>query len=643
MRNGARLAAGCALALLCLTSVPSVWAADGQIDQIEAEGAEVQVLFSLRDLGVGARTDLSSVTASINGSEVPAKAELASNASDVERVTALTIDVSESMAGERFRQAQSAALAFVDQAPDNVQIALVTFADDAQVVVQPTLDRDAVRSAIDDLSLTRNTALYAGVRTALQTLPAEAQGSLLVLSDGRDTSDEPVQTTLDELSAAKVRVDVVALEQRGESLEILRAIAKAGSGEVIAANDARALTAVFEEQAQVLASQVLVAVATPDGWQGGGATLEVSLSADGDRLVDDAFVSIPAMNAPADDTSATAPAPAGESVLGVSRTVMLVGLGGVALSVLLLALVFSGALDVRKRESLANRIAPYSGSGTHAVARSTAPNAPQVGAVQQAVDATQRLLQARGFDARLANKLDTAGLKLNASEWVLVHASIPFAGALLGYALTRSLFIAALLIVAGAVLPHLYLKRKASKRIGRFNAQLGDTLQLIAGSLSAGLSLAQSIDTVVREGTEPMSGEFRRVLVEQRLGVSIEEAMDGVGKRMHSDDFGWIVMAIRIQRDVGGNLAELLVTVAATLREREYLRRQVRTLTGEGRASAWVLGLLPVVFLGFLMLTNPAYLQPMFTSPLGLLLLVVAVVMMAIGVFWLSKLVKVKV
>ena len=128
----------------------------------------------------------------------------------------------------------------------------------------------------------------------------------------------------------------------------------------------------------------------------------------------------------------------------------------------------------------------------------------------------------------------------------------------------------------GVVGPWLYLKFRHSRRLSRFNGQLAETLGLMAGGLQAGLSLPQAVDSVVREGNEPMAGELRRALVEQRLGVDITDALEGVGQRMDSEDFDWIVMAIRIQREVGGNLAEILHTVADTLREREYLRRQVQ-------------------------------------------------------------------
>ncbi len=193
------------------------------------------------------------------------------------------------------------------------------------------------------------------------------------------------------------------------------------------------------------------------------------------------------------------------------------------------------------------------------------------------------------------------------------------------------------------MLPELWLRRKHSKRLAAFGAQLAETLSLVAGGLSAGLSVAQAIDTVVREGQEPMAGELRRALSEHRLGVGIEEALDSVGERMGSDDFAWVVMAIRIQREVGGNLAELLTTVSETLREREFLRRQVRTLSAEGRLSAWILGCLPVGMFVFLLLTRGEFVRPLYTTGVGLVLLATAGMLLALGSFTMSRMVKVEV
>jgi tight adherence protein B len=130
-------------------------------------------------------------------------------------------------------------------------------------------------------------------------------------------------------------------------------------------------------------------------------------------------------------------------------------------------------------------------------------------------------------------------------------------------------------------------------------------------------------------------------MVEPRLGVGLEDALEGVAERMQSTDFKWVVMAIRIQREVGGNLAELLNTVSATLREREYLRRHVKALSAEGRLSCWILGGLPPVFLLYLSVSKPTYVHPLFSTLVGAIMLVVMAILLTVGVFWMSKVAKV--
>jgi tight adherence protein B len=187
------------------------------------------------------------------------------------------------------------------------------------------------------------------------------------------------------------------------------------------------------------------------------------------------------------------------------------------------------------------------------------------------------------------------------------------------------------------------LGRKQSKRLKAFNSQLAATLQLMAGSLQAGLSLPQGMDTIVREGAEPMSTEFRRALVETRLGVSIEDALESIGDRMKSPDFEWTVMAIRIQREVGGNLAELLLNVAATLRERDYLRRQVKSLSAEGRFSAYILLAMPPCILAYEYMTNRAYLHPLYTTGTGYVMLGIMGFLMSLGAFSMNRMIKLEV
>jgi tight adherence protein B len=258
--------------------------------------------------------------------------------------------------------------------------------------------------------------------------------------------------------------------------------------------------------------------------------------------------------------------------------------------------------------------------------------------------AAELLKRNRSLEMRINARLEAAGSQLNASEWLLIHTGITilagFLGTLLG---SGKVLIGVLFLLMGAVIPWFWLGFRRSRRRKAFSRSLPDTLQLMSGSLTAGLSLAQSIDTIVNEGTEPIASEFRRVLVETRLGVSLETALEGVAERFESQDFAWVVMAINIQRKVGGNLAELLDTVAGTIREREYMRRQVAALAAEGKLSAYVLGGLPPLFFIYLLFTRYDYVSELWSKPLGYLMMAGSVVILAVGAFWMSRIVKVEI
>jgi tight adherence protein B len=241
-------------------------------------------------------------------------------------------------------------------------------------------------------------------------------------------------------------------------------------------------------------------------------------------------------------------------------------------------------------------------------------------------------------------KLTRAGISLAPSEWLLAQAGIAFATALLFVLLGMNPVIAVILaVVVGPLLGHLFLSVRASRRRAAFVAALPDTLQLVSGSLSAGYSLAQSLNGVVDQGEQPIAGEFGRALAESRLGVPIEKTLEGVAERMDSEDFRWVVLAIQIQHKVGGNLAEVLMTVANTMRERVQLHRHVRALSAEGRLSAYILGGLPVLFALYLFAARGEYLRPLYTTKPGVAMIVTAFVLFALGAFTMKKMVKVEV
>jgi len=618
------------------------------IDNVGITDGSVEVLVSLHDLPTGATPDPSAVEATLDGDPVAAQAQLATEAvvgdgTRLTRTVVLAVDTSLSMRGERFEAAKTAATAFVDQAPEDVAVALVGFADEATVVAEATTDRDALELAVDSLALTRQTRLYDGVRAAIAVAAASDAGSVLVLSDGRDTSGEEVDGLVASVAESGVQVDVVALEQADDQLSVLEEIAVAGYGRVIDIAGEEDLTALFSEQAAVLATQVLVTFEVPGDWAGGGTDLEIGVDAGDVSYSDNAYVTIPSA-AGQSEAAPEATSSVAASGIQVSESLMIAGIAAIGLAMAVIAVSLTGAVNLAERQSVQERLAAY-GSGSRRRAEGsgfTTPGDPAAGMKQQAVQLTERAMSS-GLEVKVAKRLEAAGIKLNSAEWFLLHLGIAVGLPMLGFLISGNVILAVMAFIVGLVAPWLYLGLRASRRIKKFNAQLADTLGLISGSLSAGLSFTQSLDTVVREGTEPVAGEFRRALVEQRLGVGVEDALNGVAGRMKSDDFAWVVMAVRIQREVGGNLAELLLTVADTLREREYLRRQVSTLSAEGRLSAWILGGLPPLFVAFLALTRGEYLSPMYTHPLGWIMSGVAMVMMVVGVCWLKKTVKVEV
>jgi tight adherence protein B len=544
-------------------------------------------------------------------------------AGTVERTTVLALDVSRSMRGAPVAAAREAALLFLETVPDDVRVGLVTFAGSVRQPVAPTTDRAAVAGAVGEIVLGAGTRLHDGVARAARATGSEGARSVLLLSDGRDRGSRlDVARAGAGVAGTGAGIDAVALEQRPRDRRLLGELVREAGGTVVDAADEGALSGLFAAEADALERQVLLSFARPAD-VGDEVTLAVLDPASPGAPLDSALVSLGSAVAPP-----TAVATAGTTV---GRTTFLVGLAGLGLGLLVVTAVALGAARGPTRAQ--SQVAAYLGTAPSEDAGS--------GLKASAVGLTDRLVRA-DLEQRVARRLAGAGLEVTVAEWLLLRAGLVLAPAALGLALGGPVMMV-LGLAAGAVLPELWLRRKHSKRLAAFGAQLAETLSLVAGGLSAGLSVAQAIDTVVREGQEPMAGELRRALSEHRLGVGIEEALDSVAERMGSDDFAWVVMAIRIQREVGGNLAELLTTVSETLREREFLRRQVRTLSSEGRLSAWILGCLPVGMFVFLFFTRGDFVRPLYTTGVGLVLLAIACMLLALGSFTMSRMVKVEV
>jgi tight adherence protein B len=608
-----------------------------------SDDSQLQILLSVP---AGADIDLDGVQVTVDGKPATSEATLAGTDSkdQVRRTTILAIDTSDSMKGERFAAAKAAADLFLEKAPEDVFVGVVTFDGAVKTQLSPTTDRDAATAVIDGLTLAHGTMLNDGVIEAVDLAGTTGQRSVLVLSDGKNTNNTPLAAVEKAISDAEINVDAVALDQVADDLGPLEAMTTAGKGELIPA-DPEALTEAFTAEAESLARQILVLAEVPADVTQTEGTVAVTATDGTETLRTESYSVIREHVAPPPQ----APRAADDGSVQIPKAAMYGGLAAIGVGLLLLIggmMVMATSAGLPK--SVEQRIEAFStagGAGSPA-ANAGARKAESSGfTLDQAKDAAASMLSHnRGLEARIEQRLEAAGSAFKPAEWLLMHSTIAILFGLAGMLLGNGSFLLLFgFLVIGAFVPWLWLGYKRKKRVKAFNEGLADTLQLISGSLSAGMSLAQSLDSVVNEGNEPIAGEFRRVLVETRLGVPLEIALEGIAQRVGSTDFAWVVMAIRIQREVGGNLAELLTTVGATLRERDYLRRQVQSLSAEGRLSAYILIALPIGMLGYMLAFRREYVEPLYTEPAGFVLLFADIVLLVIGWFAMSRIVKVEV
>jgi tight adherence protein B len=267
-----------------------------------------------------------------------------------------------------------------------------------------------------------------------------------------------------------------------------------------------------------------------------------------------------------------------------------------------------------------------------------------------------RVVEARDFGANLARDIARADLKLKPSEFLAIWAAaivgIPLLFIVFSLGLPALRSPLALIVGAfiGFMLPRFWLGRRKSGRLGAFNKQLPDTITLLANGLRAGSSFLQAVELVVRESRPPMSTEFSRVIREVNLGLPFEQAMENMVRRVRSEDLELMATAINIQHTVGGNLAEILDSIAYTIRERIRIKGEIRTLTAQQRLSGYVVGFLPIALAGFLFVAAPNFMAPMFDKPpeafglpLGVVILAFGGFMMFIGFLFIRKIVDIEV
>jgi tight adherence protein B len=563
----------------------------------------------------------------------------------------LAVDTSGSMVGEQIVQARAAADEFARLMKPGARLGLVAFSDTPRVVQPLTSDHEQVREAVSTLVAEGDTALNDAIVLSSGLLAREeGQRNLVVLSDGKDDgSTAGLPGAIKAATNAKVFVDTVSLNSPGgiQDPEALRKLSEGTGGQAFEVSDADALVDQFSSISRNLASQYVVEMALPPGLDKRvDLKLEVQANNEVGVYHNTSFV-LPGGTSPA----ATVPVVPGElpSAPGLSRlespqgryVIALAGFTTVLIAGLLL--FGSGSRGPKPYRALRQRLSPY--SLTSAISDDQ-PRVTAFGSSEWAGRATamaETLVRRGNLEETFLDRLEAAGLNMRVAEFVLISLGSAFIPPLLVLAATRNLLLTVVVVLLGVVGPFLYLSFRASRRQAKFEEQLPSTLQLLSGALQAGHSLQQAVDTVVHEAGDPIAGEFHRVLTEARLGRPLEEAFEAMARRTRSVDFEWTVMAIRLQRQVGGNLAEVLSTVSQTIRDRYSLKRQIKALSAEGRLSSIILACLPIVLFLALMLLNPVFLKPLYTTTVGLMMLAGSAVLMILGMFWLKKITDIKV
>ena len=544
----------------------------------------------------------------------------------------LSIDTSDSVAGAPLQAAVNAARAFVQKLPASVPVGLLTF-DSAVKVLQPiTADHGKVLSAIGTLGATQHgTLLYDSVPVAAQMFSGDAQHNVVLLTDGSDIGSTSTRNQAINTAQNKhVSLFTVGLGSQADAQVLRRMASETGGAYVPAAQSD--LSAIYQGLAQELSNQFVLVYQSPSP---GGVQITVSVEAG--SATDQSIVLLPKL---------ASPAPSGGGIdswaLHGNLALLLIMLGFFIGIFLIASLVWREVQISQRRKVLARRMAapqwnqPPQAEGTVEAERTGSTLVPQALADTAAAWAGGSVTES------LEQRLERAGIPITPGEFLVGTAAAVFVGLIIGAVLQSWIWALILAMVAG-VIPYTVLRRKESKRIERLHEQLPDVLMILASSLRAGHSFLQALDTASKEIGDPSGPEFSRVVTEIRLGRNPHEALTSMAERIGTEEFKWAMLGINVQREVGGNLAEILDILAETVRDRDAVRRQVRVLSAEARLSMKIMIALPPLMVLYMIAVNGDYMKTLWTTRAGWIMIAAGCTLMAMGVVMMRRLVKVDV
>ena len=538
----------------------------------------------------------------------------------------LAIDVSRSMEGAPLAAAKAAARSFVKSKRKADSIAVYSFGHQANPVHALDTDPNALASSMQQVTLdtVQGTSLYNSIIQAsaeLATAPTLTK-VLVVLTDGDDTSKTKLAAAVSAAKNAGVTVDAIAIGSGDHAA--LNSLTRQTGGHVFASDHSAAgITSVYRQiAAEIRNSYRLQYTSHADGV----TPLQVSL-----KGYVPATASVD-LTAPAAEIVA-----AGGTVSSISKR----SSAGFALAMVIGLLVLAVVLlmvRVPRETVLARRLDRYT-DGERGPAVETERKLSMRNLL---IRRGERSFGGSSYFRHVAGILERADIAMRPPEFVAIQAGLVVVLLLIGTFVGLGIFFTLGIAAVGAFIPEWWVRRKANSRRRRFEDQLGDTLGAVASSLRAGQSFQQAMSTISLDGPEPIAKEFQRVETEIRLGRPSDEALQGMADRLASKNFEFVVLAVNIQRQVGGSLSEILDMVADTVRGRVMFARKVRALTAMGRASAYVLVAMPFFLFIGIWFMDRSYVRPLWTQNAGHIMVAIGLVSMALGGLVVRKIVNFK-
>jgi tight adherence protein B len=541
----------------------------------------------------------------------------------------LVIDASKSMHGAAIRGAVAAARTFADERNPFEQIAVVTFNNRPTVVLPFTGDQSAIDQALaTNPILGEGTHIYDAVDAGINLLKTGAigSGSIILLSDGSDTGSRVTEAGVSmDARSAGVRLFTVGLRSGAFDRTALHTLATDSNGAYSEATSPADLAQIYQAIGSRLANDYVVRYRS---------------SAPADTLIR-VHVDVQGFQGGGDVTYRTpAPARSGgvyhrafsqwfwRSNLSLAATVLACSL--------LIGWIVSAVLRPR-RAPLRSRMAEFV-----TLRRPKSDRRQSSVFAQKLSDSADKSLEHTGWWLRFKEELEVADIAITPGQLALATAIATLLVGWLAFAVTGLAPLA--LVGMGMVLvTRSVVRRRLERKRHLFAQQLPDNLQVLASAMRAGHSFIGALSVVVEDSPEPSQSELRRVIADEQLGVPLEDALGRVVTRMHNKDLAQVALVATLQRDTGGNTAEVLDRVTETVRERFALRRLVKTLTAQGRMSRWIVTALPLVVAAAITAINPTYLKPLYATTGGRVLIAIACVLVAAGSFLIKRIVNIRV